>query len=57
MFSYPLTIYPTNVVIDNIIFDRMLNLQEGSRKRYWLENLSRLIVLIAGIVLAVFFYD
>jgi len=57
LFSYPLTIYPTNVVIDNILFDRILKLQEGSTHRYWLENFSRICVLVIGILLAVFFYD
>lgn len=57
MFSYPLTIYPTNIVLDSIIFDRLLKIPEGNPKRYWYENFIRLLVLILGIVLAVFFYD
>lgn len=57
LFSYPLCIYPTNLVIDNLLFDRLLNLQRGSTRRYWLENVSRICVLLAGILLAIFFYD
>ena len=39
MFSYPLTIYPTNVVLDSILF---------RRPRYHAENFIRLCVLILG---------
>ena len=48
MFSYPLTIYPTNVVLDSILF---------RRPRYHAENFIRLCVLILGMQLAIHFYD
>lgn len=48
MFSYPLTIYPTNIVLDSILF---------RKPRYWIENFVRLVVLILGMVLAISFYD
>jgi hypothetical protein len=57
MFSYPLTIYPTNVILDSIVFDRIIKMQEGSTKRYWYENFLRVGVLMIGLILAVFFYD
>ena len=57
VFSYPITIYPTNVILDTILFDQIFNIDEGSKKRYYFENLLRVVVLIIGIVLAVFFYD
>ena len=54
VFSYPLTIYPTNIVLDSMLFG---SLDETSKLRIFLEGLSRTVVLIIGMLLAIFFYD
>lgn len=54
LFSYPLTIYPTNIILDEVLFGC---LPETSRVRLALETLMRTLVLAAGMTLAVFFYD
>jgi amino acid permease len=57
VFSYPLCIFPTNLVIDSIIFDDFLKLEPNTKKRLWAENVSRAVVCIMGVLLAVFLYD
>ena len=57
VFSYPLTIFPTNLVIDSILFDDILKLEENSKVRLWAENFSRGVVCLIGVLLAVFLYD
>lgn len=54
VFSYPLTIYPTNIIIDSILFS---SLPESSNLRLFLENFSRTIVLLIAMLLALFFYN
>lgn len=51
-FSYPVTIYITNYVIEYIIFRKM----EHSTLRKWLKNLSRTIVLSLGVIIGTIFY-
>ena len=52
VFSYPVTIYITNYVIESIIFKRM----EHSTTRKWLKNLSRTVVLAIGVIIGSLFY-
>lgn len=52
VFSYPVTIYVTNYVIESIIFKRMAH----STLRKWLKNLSRTIVLAIGTIVGTIFY-
>lgn len=52
VFSYPVTIFVTNYVIEYIIFRRM----EHSTARKWLKNLSRTIVLALGVIIGTIFY-
>ena len=51
-FSYPVSIYITNYVVEYIIFRKM----EHSTQRYWLKNLSRTVVLSAGTIIGSIFY-
>ena len=44
-------------MIDSIIFDDFLKLEPNTKKRLWAENLSRAVVCIMGVLLAVFLYD
>lgn len=44
VFSYPLSIYPTNVTLEGYLFSK---LKEGAT-RYWLCNLSRFFVCFAA---------
>lgn len=48
LFSYPLTIFPTNIVLDSILF---------RSPNHCLGNIVRLIVLFVGMALAISFYD
>ena len=52
VFSYPLTIYVTNQVLEYNIFRKM----EYGPLRYWLKNLSRTTVCAAATLIAVTFY-
>lgn len=52
IFSYPLNIYITNYVLEGAIFGNM----RYSECRKWLKNLSRSIVVAAGIAIGVAFY-
>lgn len=52
IFSYPLTIYITNYVIESLIFRKMAY----STLRKWLKNLSRTIVLALGVIIGTLFY-
>ena len=54
LFSYPTTIYPTNLIIDSCLFRRIENLPSKHKIK---ENISHTLVLLAGILLAVFFYE
>lgn len=52
LFSYPLVIVVTNTILESFIFYRM----KHSTLRTWLKNLSRTLVLTAGVVVATTFY-
>lgn len=52
VFSYPLTIYPTNKSIESFLFVRML---ENTWQRKWLKNLSRTVVCFLGCFLSITF--
>ena len=53
VFSYSITIFPTNLILEGWLFAKL----KPSRKRTWLKNLSRAIVCVLAAVLAVKFYD
>lgn len=52
VFSYPLTIYPTNKILESFLFVRMT---ENTWKRKWLKNLSRTIVCFLACFLSITF--
>ena len=52
VISYPLTIYITNYVIEEIVFSKM----EYSELRKWLKNLSRTIVVALALFISIVFY-
>ena len=52
IFSYPLTIYVTNQIIESIVFSRM----RYSELRKWLKNLSRTIVIFLAVFIGVTYY-
>jgi len=52
VFSYPLTVYVCNQVLDYAIFRKM----EPSSTRKWLKNLMRIINLIIQLIIAITFY-
>ena len=54
MFSYPLCIYPTNMIIDASLFK---SVTPNSTKRLVYENISHTIVLIIAIILALWLYE
>ena len=54
VFSYPLTIYPTNKIIESFLFVRM---KEVTTKRKWLKNLSRTVVAFLGCYFSILFKD
>ena len=54
LFSYPLCIYPTNMIIDSHLFKW---LEEGSERRLIYENISHSLVLLLALLSALFFYQ
>ena len=52
VFSYPLTVYVCNQVLDYAIFRKM----EPSPTRKWLKNLMRIVNLIIQLIIAIIFY-
>ena len=52
VFSYPLTIYPTNRIVESFVFAKMT---ENTLKRKWLKNLSRTIVCFLACFLSITF--
>ena len=55
VFSYPLTIYITNIILESYTFSKG-TLKGKDKCRYWMKNLQRTIVLIIGILCAIFFH-
>ena len=45
IFSYPLTIYPANKILEGFLFVRMT---ENTPTRKWLKNLSRFLVCVVS---------
>jgi len=52
VFSYPLTVYPTNKILESFIFVKMLH---NTPTRKWLKNLSRTIICFLGCFLSISF--
>lgn len=52
IFSYPLNIYQTNNILESFTFNKM----EYSKCRTWLKNISRTLVVVVGVIVAVTFY-
>jgi len=52
VFSYPLTIFVTNIIAESYTFSKM---KKASKCRKWLKNLQRSVVLLLGIILALYF--
>jgi len=50
VFSYPLTIYPTNIILEQFIFIKFMT---NTTTRKWLKNLSRSIICFLGVFLAI----
>ena len=55
VFSYPLTVYPANKIIESFIFHKFFGMKEVTLKRKWLKNLSRLVVVFLGCFLSITF--
>ena len=51
-FSYPVVVFVVNQVIESLIFKKM----KYSELRKWLKNLSRTVVLAAGVIIGTIFY-
>lgn len=54
MFSYPVTVYPTNQVIQSTFF---INYDEGSYSRNLLNSIASTIVLALGLLFAIQYYS
>lgn len=52
--SFPITIYPTQMAIESFAFSSM---RKNTTLRYWLKNLSRMIVTISVIMTGVMLAD
>jgi len=52
VFSYVITIYPTNTIIESVLFARM---EDSNAKTKWLKNLSRTMVCFLGCFLSITF--
>ncbi|CDW90768.1 UNKNOWN [Stylonychia lemnae] len=48
-FTYPLQIYPANIIIESYLYGKM----DKSKKRQWLKNLSRSILILFTIVFCI----
>lgn len=53
IFSYPLVINPANLVVESYVFK---NMPDG-RKKYWLTNLTRALMVAATIVCALVIWE
>ena len=51
LFTYPLTIYPTNEVIERLTIERLL--PKSSTCRTWTKNLSRVLVCLSAAYLGI----
>lgn len=51
VFSYPLTIFITNLILESFTFK---NFKENNKQRKYLKNAQRSIVLLLGIVCAIY---
>lgn len=51
LFTYPLTIYPTNEVIERLLVEKML--PKSSTCRKWTKNLSRVMVCFTAAYLGI----
>lgn len=51
--SYPLCVYPANMIIESYLYKNM----PESIKKYWLTNLSRTILVALTVFLGVYFTD
>ena len=54
VFSYPLTIFPANKIIESFIF---ANMKEVTTLRKWLKNLSRTVVVFLGCYFSILFKE
>jgi hypothetical protein len=52
VFSYPLTVYPTNRIIESFLFMKM---KEETTLKAWLMNLSRTVVVFLGCYFSILF--
>lgn len=53
-FTYPIFIYPTNTILEGWIFSTMKRPTLG---RYWLKNLSRFLVCLSSVYIAIALKD
>lgn len=50
IFSYPLTLYPANAIIESYLFGTWIEYQPNSRTLYWCQNISRCVIVILSIL-------
>ena len=48
-FTYPLQLFPANIIIESYLFGKM----DKSKKRQWLKNLTRTILILFTIVFCI----
>jgi len=53
VFSYPLTIYPANQILENFMFGSLKHSRKTTLRK-WLKNLSRFLVVTAGCACSIF---
>jgi len=53
-FTYPIMIYPTNQIIESWVFR---SFKRSTRARYWLKNLSRFLVCLSSVYVAIALKD
>jgi len=54
VFSYPIVIYTTNVIVEKHLFK---SFKKKTKCRKWLKNLSRSAVLGSAIIVSIYFAD
>ena len=53
LFSYPLVLYPANIIVENILYDNM----EKTRRRQMLKNITRTLMVFATVAITIMLGD
>jgi len=53
LFSYPLVLYPANIIVENILYDNM----EKTRRRQMLKNITRTLMVGATVSITILLGD